>query len=1746
MLTYRVLLQRSSLLLPGGCDEGEAKQALVRVGRTPHPFRAQAARILSLELTGLGLRGTGGILKHCTSIAFLFLAGNKLESLDSVHLWPSLVRIDLRDNQLTDLGRPNLWGLAPHVCFLHLDNNRIQDLTELVKLRALHHLVGLSLMGNPVAEDPQYRHFIVNLIPSLQYLDGTVVTNVERVSFLSDPLRLQENYEWIDLQGLEVDEALAGQLASQYVADGLSHNVLHPLAFDDYNVHMFRQDLLDVASAVARTCPILRLQAHFRGALTRLRHRREQERRSGAAIVIQSFARMHLHVARFGRLIALRLLMARRAVRIMQAACRVAHTTIRARQIRREELRREVAARKIANAYRDYIFRRTRRITLRSLDKVPPTLRQMLIYIAQPQTDYVSVVSTLETLIRMILSETHLLLATLPEAHPDELKGGLNAEDSVILDEVSPYQLLRVESTTDASGRYPFELTIRKRELRSWLTTFKLCTTYPGLSERESDQMSRLRKHTACQTACFPESVFSRTYRALSGLKLPTNSWVSQWRYAENTPFPYFIRLELRLFCISSVFRFLMSECQGIDWFKVYPPPLHEELRSSLMVGQTMVQKYLSQPLRQELISLFTTGRISGAISLPSYKRYGRSPKSLTIVILPEHELYKVAAACSIQAAMRAWRSNTTCETINALSLELASISAASTTDTNRDPSSIRAPTAMKSTSSQHEDKQTSRTPTRTRSRTRKFKPPSPSSSPLLPPIVRFDPQSVSESSDQNKSQHWRSTFSDSKKISEEHMPPSQNVGPPSVITMSVHTLVPSGSDHISWMAQTKGRELTKSASSIHAHTRGRTHARLGHVSSAIMMSRAAKIIQRHMRGVLARMRALVLMRAATIFAEVVQTGFFLMSSTVYDHLFNNSFFSKKSNLRLPHVTSFAGEDAYLTLLPPLSDKFGGNLTARDQWYGFASNIETDAEFQSFLAARKEDRRALLSTPCDWMLSTSWVFRGYHSSSFLQPTGLYEPAIISSLTELQTPEQLDDLNEEELAVSTRSFANGERSGLRSSLKLRRRPMNLDELKYLCSKRAYGHPKIRQWAALEVRTDLACQDSFFSSEYLYRTYLESLPSKDKGSTMDPPKYSPLDFNFIAVPLYASVPRQNSKSDRAQLARGFRSTSSLAASGAEKDENPFEQVVDTLPYRFFCSDIRLSRMPSALADRNALYLRMNKNSTLVKNLRIIKAGLTSFSVSKYIFPTALSSDFKYVTAGLRCVGHRAGCSSSDLAFKAALIELWFCNPFRHEYSRGSFRLAKQTFLHSPGLVLTPQAVTTMMAIITLQRIFRGYIVRSKLRVTHGINTLINFQLLCSGAPKTIRREVHAIQVIQKMVSDYTDKFGPYPDLSLPASPERSPPQRDLVYMQPPVVQRPAKLVSSLNDIDQGAKTLDRLPLRIRAGILAHELEKYAPITTSDRNLMVAYYRATKEMERLITYRENRLRTQAVTRALETGPTRPLYYSKQKAAFFLNELRDLTTRTDPLASTQDKIRLADVYSTDIFLPERLFVDISPSLIKIASQTMKASPGSTRAPLRACGPTPSVCQSTVKASCSLKLDTPQCLESESERTTLAGGSLREKCALDQEVERFDLKLDEVIEQDLPPLKLPSSATTASTQTELPQPRRAVANFPLTEEIFIRTQMQREALHTALDEAALRRIMHTETLANEIRGQRAALRSEQQARFVYGNTVRNLRRAKAQAGTGRQHTRETSRAVARNVVRDLRALDTWTRFGRK
>ncbi|XP_048584218.1 leucine-rich repeat-containing protein 72 isoform X2 [Nematostella vectensis] len=126
-------------------------------------------------------------LKRFRNLQRIWLNGNKFRRLGCFQSNFYLTEVYLQDNMLIEVN-----GLLRHLTCLEvlmLNGNQLTKLTDVVhELRAMQRLHDLNLFNNPLAQDYDYRSYVIHRIKSLKILDRREVLQAERI-------KAQKKYE---------------------------------------------------------------------------------------------------------------------------------------------------------------------------------------------------------------------------------------------------------------------------------------------------------------------------------------------------------------------------------------------------------------------------------------------------------------------------------------------------------------------------------------------------------------------------------------------------------------------------------------------------------------------------------------------------------------------------------------------------------------------------------------------------------------------------------------------------------------------------------------------------------------------------------------------------------------------------------------------------------------------------------------------------------------------------------------------------------------------------------------------------------------------------------------------------------------------------------------------------------------------------------------------------------------------------------------------------------------------------------------------------------------------------------------------------------------------------------------------------------------------------------------------------------------------------------------------------------------
>jgi protein TilB len=119
----------------------------------------QACRHLKILLLQSNLVHKIQNLHRLKQLEYLNLALNNISKIQNLQRCESLVKLDLTMNFISK-----------------------QGLLTVKSLQSNEHLGDLYLMGNPCADWPAYRHYVIATLPSLDKLDGQAIKPSERIA----------------------------------------------------------------------------------------------------------------------------------------------------------------------------------------------------------------------------------------------------------------------------------------------------------------------------------------------------------------------------------------------------------------------------------------------------------------------------------------------------------------------------------------------------------------------------------------------------------------------------------------------------------------------------------------------------------------------------------------------------------------------------------------------------------------------------------------------------------------------------------------------------------------------------------------------------------------------------------------------------------------------------------------------------------------------------------------------------------------------------------------------------------------------------------------------------------------------------------------------------------------------------------------------------------------------------------------------------------------------------------------------------------------------------------------------------------------------------------------------------------------------------------------------------------------------------------------------------------------------------
>lgn len=140
-------------------------------------------------------------------------SGNELVELTNFPKLKKLRALLAGRNSITYIDLESFAKCVPNLNSLVLVQNNISRFREMSSLSCISKLENLSLMRNPIASDPNYRLFVIWLIPSLKILDFSKIKQKER-----------ERAKELFGESMDTASSLAKDLLGEsYAADSTNH-----------------------------------------------------------------------------------------------------------------------------------------------------------------------------------------------------------------------------------------------------------------------------------------------------------------------------------------------------------------------------------------------------------------------------------------------------------------------------------------------------------------------------------------------------------------------------------------------------------------------------------------------------------------------------------------------------------------------------------------------------------------------------------------------------------------------------------------------------------------------------------------------------------------------------------------------------------------------------------------------------------------------------------------------------------------------------------------------------------------------------------------------------------------------------------------------------------------------------------------------------------------------------------------------------------------------------------------------------------------------------------------------------------------------------------------------------------------------------------------------------------------------------------------------------------------------------------
>lgn len=180
-------------------------------------------------------------LDHLTQLRWLDLSFNKIKKIKGLENLKQLEDLSLYSNKVSIVE-----GLdqCPNLQCLSLGNNRIDALEQVIWLRRLKSIRMLTLAGNPICTEPEYKMIVLAYVENLKYLDYALVTatdlNTAKEQYHDELLDVLEK-ESVNAEK-EARDASLNQFLKELDGAGIvfAHTLFDDMFFEDADIEKLR------------------------------------------------------------------------------------------------------------------------------------------------------------------------------------------------------------------------------------------------------------------------------------------------------------------------------------------------------------------------------------------------------------------------------------------------------------------------------------------------------------------------------------------------------------------------------------------------------------------------------------------------------------------------------------------------------------------------------------------------------------------------------------------------------------------------------------------------------------------------------------------------------------------------------------------------------------------------------------------------------------------------------------------------------------------------------------------------------------------------------------------------------------------------------------------------------------------------------------------------------------------------------------------------------------------------------------------------------------------------------------------------------------------------------------------------------------------------------------------------------------------------------------------------------------------